>query len=89
MRSPVTDESKFWQLTSAAEPIFTYRREHFEISRSPWGFDRGSVSDDMKSAWASFSCVAVSGWGNDTMTISAGEQPDGSWKISHKVTRAT
>ena len=86
--TPVTDEHAFWQLTSAAADIFRYRREHSDVKDGPWGFDRGNGSDDGSSAYAEFSHVAVSGWGKDVLVISARKQLDGSWKVSHKITRA-
>jgi hypothetical protein len=87
MRTPITDKSKFWQVAPAADEIFRYVREAPEISESPWGFDRGNMSDDLSKVWASFSCVAVSGLGNDTLSVTATKQPNGSWVFSHQVAR--
>jgi len=88
MHSPISDKSKFWQVAPAADEIFRYAKEAPEISQSPWGFDRGNMSDDLSRVWASFSCVAVSGWGKDILTITAEKHADGSWSLSHQVTRA-
>jgi hypothetical protein len=88
MHTPITDESKFWQLAPGAEEIFRYAKENPEISQSPWGFDRGNMSDDLSKVWASFSCTSVSGWGKDSMTVTASKQDDGSWCLSHQVARA-
>ncbi len=90
MMIPVTDEHKFWQLTSAAESIFAFHR--YEIpsltGTSAWGFVRGNVSEDRADAYAAFSCRSASGWGDDELTISAKKQLDGSWNVSHTVRRA-
>lgn len=88
MHTPITDESKFWQIAPAADLIFKYIDENSEISRSPWGFDNGNYSEDLSSVWASFSCVAVSGWGKDKLSISANKNSDGQWIMSHRVSRA-
>jgi len=84
---PVTDEHNFWQLTDAAAAIFDYKQEHPDVKDGPWGFDKGNISDDRKSAWADFSHVAISGWGKDELTLSARKQPDGSWAVTHEITR--
>lgn len=89
MNIPITDKSEFWNTSPAANEIFTYVREEPEISKSPWGFDRGNVSEDLNTTWASFSCRAVSGWGDDKLTVKATKQADGSWSLSHEVQRAT
>ena len=89
MHIPVTDKSKFWDLSPAASEIFRYVEENPVISESPWGFDVGNVSDDNNSSYASFSCVAISGWGKDRLTVSASKQSNGAWLLSHRVERAT
>ena len=88
MHSPITDKSKFWQVAPGANEIFRYAKEAPEIAESPWGFDRGNMSEDLSKVWASFSCGSVSGWGKATLTITAEKQSDGSWSLSHQVTRA-
>jgi hypothetical protein len=88
MHTPVTDEGDFLQAAPAASEIFRYVRETPDISGSPWGFDRGNTSDDFTRVWANFSCVAVSGWGKDSLSVTAVKQPDGSWLLSHQVVRA-
>jgi hypothetical protein len=82
------DEDKFWKQSPAASEIFAHRRNNPDINTMPWGFDRGFVSDDRRSTWAYFSCVALSGWGKDELTITASINEDGSWKISHEIKRA-
>lgn len=89
MRSPIKDKDKFWLIAPGANEIFSYVDETPEIAESPWGFDSGSMSDDLNSVWANFSCVSVSGWGNDKLLVAATMQTDGSWSLSHYVTRAT
>ena len=88
MHTPITDKSKFWQAAPAATEIFHYVEQEPEISQSPWGFDRGNMSDDLTKVWASFSCVSVNGWGKDTLSVTATKQSDGSWSLSHQVARA-
>ncbi|MDD2388161.1 MAG: hypothetical protein PHP23_00285 [Desulfobacterales bacterium] len=82
------DEDKFWKCSPAAAEIFAYRRENKNITAMPWGFDRGGISDDRRSTWACFSCVALSGWGKDELTISATMNEDNSWKITHAIKKA-
>ncbi len=89
MHTPIKDKSKFWQVAPAADEIFRYIKQAPEIAESPWGFDSGNMSEDLSTVWASFSCVAVSGWGNDSLSVTATKQADGSWLLSHRVTRAT
>ena len=87
MNSPIKDKSKFWQVAPAADEIFSYVKSKPEISNSPWGFDSGNMSDNLDQVWASFSCMAISGWGNDKLTVTAKKQMDKTWTISHNVTR--
>jgi len=82
------DEDKFWKSSPAAALIFAYRNENEDINTMPWGFDRGGISDDRRSTWASFSCVALSGWGKDMLTISATMTEDNSWQVTHTIKRA-
>ena len=89
MRSPIKDKGKFWQIALGANEIFSYVKTTPEIAESPWGFDSGSMSDDLTSVWASFSCVTVTGWGNDTLSVTGVKQPDGCWALSHHIKRAT
>ena len=88
MHTPITEKRKFWQLAPAANEIFSYVQDEPEISQRPWGFDYGNISNDLSSVWASFSCVSVSGWGKDALTISATKQADGAWVLSHRVVYA-
>jgi hypothetical protein len=87
---PVTDEHKFWDLTSASEHIFAYlRKEIPELTRTnTWAFDRGNVSYSGDVAYAKFSCTGASPPLRDVLTISATKQPGGGWAISHTVERA-
>ena len=86
----VTDEHKFWDLTSAAEHMFAYLRESIvELTgTSAWSFDRGNVSSNGDSAYAQFSCVGGSGLRTNKLVISAIKQPDGTWAVAHTVERA-
>lgn len=84
----ITDESDFWMYGEPAEEIFRYRQENPDVKDAPWGFDRGSVDREGSSAYAVFSHVAVSGWGNDTLYINARRETDGSWVVSHSIERA-
>jgi hypothetical protein len=59
----IGEEADFWNLTEAAESVFSYRREKADLIGAAWGFDRGGVAHNGKSAYAQFSCVALSGWG--------------------------
>jgi hypothetical protein len=79
------EEDKFWKSSPAAAEIFAYRRENPDVNVMPWGFDRGGVSYDHRSTWAIFSCVALSGWGKDELTISALMNEDSSWQIKHSI----
>ena len=89
MRSPIKDEHKFLQLMPCAAEIFKYAREHPEVGQGSWGFDSGNHSDELDKVWASFSSVALSGWGKDRLHISAVKQRDGTWQLSHQLARAT
>ena len=82
------DENNFWKLSPAAAKIFAYRRDNPDVNTMPWGFDCGGVSDDRRSTWASFSCVALSGWGKDELTINALMNEDCSWQIKHAIKKA-
>ena len=88
MHLPIRDESKFWQVAPAANEIFRYVKDEPSIAASAWGFDSGNISKELDRVWASFSCVAVSGWGKDKLSVTAVKQPDGSWSLSHQVARA-
>lgn len=79
------DEDKFRKWSPAAAEIFAYRHEKQDVNTMPWGFERGGVSDDRRSTWASFSCVALSGWGKDELTISATMNEDSPWQITHAI----
>lgn len=87
---PVTDEHKFWDLTSASEHIFAYLREEIpEVTgTNAWVFDRGNVSYSGDVAYAKFSCAGAAAALPDTLTISATKKPDGGWGIAHTVERA-
>lgn len=85
----VLSEDKFWQLSPAASEIFAYLKENTEVALMPWGFDNGGVSNERNSTHANFSCIALSGWGKDELTISAVLSSDGSWKMTHAIKRAT
>jgi hypothetical protein len=87
---PVTDEHKFWDLTSAAEQMFAYLHETIPglTGTSAWRFDHGNVTRDGRSAYAQFSCTAVSGLRKDKLVISAKRRSDGTWAIAHTVGRA-
>jgi hypothetical protein len=78
----VTDEHAFWNLTDAAEAIFKYHRETPALFGE---FDRGGVSTDGGAAYAQFSSVALSGWGNDELVISATKTTGGDWKVKHTI----
>lgn len=83
------DEDKFWRISpAAAAEIFAYLKENADTSVMPWGFDNGYVSGDRRSTNAIFSCVALSGWGKDELTISATLANDGSWQLKHAIKRA-
>lgn len=84
----ILDEDKFLKCSPTAAEIFAYRRENRELGMH-WGFVRGYISDNRRSMWAEFSCVALTGWGKDELTISASMNEDGSWHIKHKIKRAT
>lgn len=84
----VSNEDGFWQLSPAAAEIFAYLKENAEVTLMPWGFDNGGVSNDRRSTHANFSCVALSGWGKDELTISAALASDGSWQMKHAIKRA-
>jgi hypothetical protein len=81
----IKDEHKFWQQSPAAVEIFAYLRENPEVSAMQWGFDHGDVSYDRRSTCAFFSCVSISGWGRDELTISANLCEDGTWRIKHAI----
>ena len=85
MTTIVLDEDKFLQLSPAAAEVFAYLRENAEVSPMPWGFDRGGVSGDRRSTYALFSCVSMSGWGKDELTISAALASDGLWQLKHAI----
>jgi len=89
MRTPIHDEHKFWQLMPCAAEIFKYAKGHPEVGQGSWGFDTGNCSDELDKVWASFSSVALSGWGKDRLHISAVKQSDGAWQLSHQLARAT
>jgi hypothetical protein len=84
----VPNEDKFWQLSPAAAEIFAYLKENADVPPMPWGFDNGSVSNDRRSTHANFSCVALSGWGKDELTILAALASDGSSQMKHAIKRA-
>lgn len=75
----VTDEHKFWDVTSAAEQMFAYLHEKIPgLTGTPaWGFDRGNVSRDGSAAYAQFSCAGASDFGRDKLVISAIKKPEG------------
>ena len=89
MNSPIKEKSKFWQIAPAANEIFSCVDSEPEISNSPWGFDSGNMTENLDKVWASFSCIAVSGWGNDKLTVTATKKTNDTWSILHSVTRAT
>lgn len=80
----ITDEAKFFILYAAAENMREYIREQPDIAGSPWGFDRATLVDGR--ANAEFSCVALSGWGRDRLTVSAVQDGEG-WVYSHSLHR--
>lgn len=84
----VPNEDKFWQVSPAAAEIFAYLKESEDVALMPWGFDNGGVSNDRRSTYANFSCVALSGWGKDELTISAALASDGSWQLKHAIKNA-
>ena len=89
MQTPVQDEHKFWQIMPCAAEIFRHVKEHPEIAQSSWGFDSGNCSEELDKVWASFSFGSASGWGKDKLHVSATKQPDGTWLVTHQVSRAT
>jgi len=84
----INDEDSFWKWSPAASEIFSYRRENPELEAAPWTFEKGGVSDDFRSSWATFWHVVISGWGKDELTISASRDEAGSWHIKHVIKRA-
>jgi hypothetical protein len=84
----IPNEDRFWQLSPVAAQIFAYLEENAEVAPMPWGFDTGVVANDRRSTHAYFSCVALSGWGKDKLTISAALTADGSWQLQHAIKRA-
>ena len=85
----INDKHKFWQQSPAAAEIFAYRQNNAEVNAMPWGFDRGDVSYDRRSTCAFFSCVSLSGWGRDELTICANLCENGTWRIKHAIKSAT
>jgi hypothetical protein len=59
---PITDEHKFWDLTSAAEQMFAYLHEKIPklTGTAARGFDRGNVSRDGSAAYAHLVWVGIS-----------------------------
>jgi hypothetical protein len=84
----ISSKDKFWNFSPAAGKIFAYLRENIELASGPWGFESGSVACDRKSTHATFSYVALSGWGKDQLDISATMTENGVWRIKHTITRA-
>jgi hypothetical protein len=84
----IPNEDRFWQLSPAAAEVFAYLKENAETALMPWGFDNGGVSNDLRSTHANFSCVALSGWDKEKLTISAALTSDGSWQLKHAIKHA-
>lgn len=86
--SLITNEHEFQKSGEAAEAIFRYLRKKPAVKNGPWAFDQGNVDADQRSAHAVFSHVANSGWGKDTLYITAQRKLDGSWDVKHTIERA-
>ncbi|EJK2412457.1 hypothetical protein NK604_003517 [Vibrio parahaemolyticus] len=78
----ITDEDNFRAFYDSALSIYNYI--DISESKSPWGFDAATFSDNGRSTHAQFSCKSVSGYGKNQLTVTAIKNGD-TFNLSHKV----